>query len=1273
MALTDRIRRQLLDGATFISKDAPSSAPGHMFVDNDLQLRFGVGTDIGNVPNVVNPQMGDIPSYNSDTKTWAALPAANAKVNTGSFLSSEWTGGNEYDYIILYHTLDAQNVSVAVFDTASGVPVETHVEVQIWSNTTIRLSVASGSAFSGSYIMSVISSPGVVPSFGGTSSGFAPVSSVNGMVGDVVLRTSDVGENTNLYYTQSRFNAAFAAKSTSDLAEGTNLYYTQTRFDDAFAAKTPADLGAVSAAILAMPSGVATLDSEGKVPVEQLPQSILGSLIYQGVWNAATNSPAIANGTGIKGHYYKVSTPGNTTIDGVANWTAGDLIVFDGTTWDQVQGGSSDVVSVAGRVGVVTLAVADVSGAASSVSLQSETSSRVAAFAAEVLLRDAAIAAEASARDAADVVLQNGISAEQSSRISALNSEATLRAGADQSLTNALNVEVTARENAIISLQSELDVETSARASSYSQLLDSVAGEATLRAGAITVEASARVAGDATNAAAIVAEASTSAAAVSTLTANLAAEVSTSAAAVLSEASARAAADTLLSASVTTETSLRTAADTTLQNNITAEASTRGAAILALGNSLSSETSDRQAAVSSEASARAAAVTGVRDSLALEVSARTAADALKAPIASPTFTGTATGAFVGSLVPSATGQDIGSATNRYHAIYVDEAHLSTATLYLGDTPVLGTTSATVNISADANQDITITTTGTGQSKLISVNGVELSVSGMNADVKFQATGAGGRAVLGATSSIQMTSPVTNIVGTLDVSGASTFHSDVTFTGTSTTVSINTNALTVKDNIITINNGELGAGVTAGAAGLRIARGSAPDQQIIFDEASASWKMGALGSEIALASVAAPTFTGTVTAPAIDTVASGTLALGTVNAATVNLGTASTTQTVNIGTGSGITTINIGGAGDTVAIAGTLTSVNTTNTNVADKLLTMNKGGGAASGFATGLEIEENATVAGYIKSTGDRTGFDLKAPGTAGVVTVTPGASGGSVWHSGNLTPANYAPLASPTFSGTVSGISSAMVGLGNVDNTADASKPVSSAQQTALNLKANLASPTFTGTVSGISASMVGLGNVDNTSDANKPVSSAQQTALNLKANLASPTFTGTVSGISVGMVSGAVSGVSGTGPIVSSGGTAPAISITAATTSAAGSMSSADKAKLNSVNAQQSIAASTASTTIDFSVANNFYLTMTANTTLALSNAASCVGQSGTIIFKQDATGNRTFTKDAAMKTPLGGASIVQVGTANTVSVLSYYIADASTILVNYIGNFA
>jgi hypothetical protein len=58
----------------------------------------------------------------------------------------------------------------------------------------------------------------------------------------------------------------------------------------------------------------------------------------------------------------------------------------------------------------------------------------------------------------------------------------------------------------------------------------------------------------------------------------------------------------------------------------------------------------------------------------------------------------------------------------------------------------------------------------------------------------------------------------------------------------------------------------------------------------------------------------------------------------------------------------------------------------------------------------------------------------------------------------------------------------------------------------TALGLKAPLASPTFTGTVAGVTSTHVGLGNVDNTSDANKPVSTATQTSLDLKLNLSEP-----------------------------------------------------------------------------------------------------------------------------------------------------------------------
>ena len=57
-------------------------------------------------------------------------------------------------------------------------------------------------------------------------------------------------------------------------------------------------------------------------------------------------------------------------------------------------------------------------------------------------------------------------------------------------------------------------------------------------------------------------------------------------------------------------------------------------------------------------------------------------------------------------------------------------------------------------------------------------------------------------------------------------------------------------------------------------------------------------------------------------------------------------------------------------------------------------------------------------------------------------------------------------------------------------------------ALDTGLDAKAPINAPTFTGTVSGITKSMVGLGNVDNTSDLNKPISTDTQSALDLKAN---------------------------------------------------------------------------------------------------------------------------------------------------------------------------
>ena len=84
-------------------------------------------------------------------------------------------------------------------------------------------------------------------------------------------------------------------------------------------------------------------------------------------------------------------------------------------------------------------------------------------------------------------------------------------------------------------------------------------------------------------------------------------------------------------------------------------------------------------------------------------------------------------------------------------------------------------------------------------------------------------------------------------------------------------------------------------------------------------------------------------------------------------------------------------------------------------------------------------------------------------------------------------------------------------VGLNNCDNTSDSSKPISTAQQTALDLKANLNSPTFSG------APNLPTGTVAVTRSAGNSTTSIATTAFvttadNLKANLNGAAFTGNI-----------------------------------------------------------------------------------------------------------------------------------------------------------------
>ena len=104
-------------------------------------------------------------------------------------------------------------------------------------------------------------------------------------------------------------------------------------------------------------NGVATLDENGKVPSNQLPDSVLGNVRYIGVWDASLNEPLLENGNEDQnGYYYIVTTPG--TQFGY-DFDAGDWVINSAGTWSKVDNVDA-VKSVNGQTGIVELEIEDI-------------------------------------------------------------------------------------------------------------------------------------------------------------------------------------------------------------------------------------------------------------------------------------------------------------------------------------------------------------------------------------------------------------------------------------------------------------------------------------------------------------------------------------------------------------------------------------------------------------------------------------------------------------------------------------------------------------------------------------------------------------------------------------------------------------------------------------------------------------------------------------------------------------------------------------------------
>jgi hypothetical protein len=149
-----------------------------------------------------------------------------------------------------------------------------------------------------------------------------------------------------------RGDKSFQTLDTNVVPENGPIYFTEPRVR----ATVLTGLNLTGGGTIAATDSI--LQAFGKV--QNQISALVGSVYYAGTWNASTNSPTLASGTGTKGYYYIVTTAGSTNLDGITDWKIGDWAIFNGTTWDKVDN-TDAVSSVNGFTGAVNLALDNIS------------------------------------------------------------------------------------------------------------------------------------------------------------------------------------------------------------------------------------------------------------------------------------------------------------------------------------------------------------------------------------------------------------------------------------------------------------------------------------------------------------------------------------------------------------------------------------------------------------------------------------------------------------------------------------------------------------------------------------------------------------------------------------------------------------------------------------------------------------------------------------------------------------------------------------------------
>jgi hypothetical protein len=202
------------------------------------------------------------------------------------------------------------------------------------------------------------------------------------------------------------------------------------------------------------------------------------------------------------------------------------------------------------------------------------------------------------------------------------------------------------------------------------------------------------------------------------------------------------------------------------------------------------------------------------------------------------------GEVISDLIPDAdVTRDLGSPTKQWHSVYVGPG-----SLYINGQKVLEEDSGTIVVGADENQNISLTTTGTGDIEFNPGGSIELKGNVVLAAGKTmsQAGGAASEFSAGVKSdSVTSRTADTNLTlsgngtGVVNVNDSLTVAQNLTVTGNLTingaTTTVSSTNTTIEDALILLVDGQSGAPTKD--AGLVIDRGSSTNVAWIWDESA----------------------------------------------------------------------------------------------------------------------------------------------------------------------------------------------------------------------------------------------------------------------------------------------------------------------------------------------------------------------------------------------------------------------------------------------------